>query len=244
MVSFHHGGFLKHIVSYGGGVNSTAMVLWQIGKTPIDQIIFCDTGAELPETLEYVNTFGAYLKGAGLQIETVGRAVGLYEYCWEKHLIPTRAFRWCTDKFKIRPFDKIKRQYEQPVVYIGYDAGEDSRVVNAIAKCDKKSIKKFPLYFAGIDRDGCKQIIESAGLPEPPKSGCYICPFQSYASWVRMKKEQPNLFQRAVDLENRAIAKRTNYRFLPIPLQEMQDQQDMVFSGYEIAQPCGCHDGS
>ena len=59
-----------------------------------------------------------------------------------------------------------------------------------------------------------------------------------------MKKEQPDLFQRAVDLENRAMAKRTNYRFLPIPLQEMQDQQDMVFSGYEIAQPCGCHDGS
>ncbi len=40
------------IVSYGGGVNSTAMILFLLRQNIIpDMIVFCDTGAELPETL-------------------------------------------------------------------------------------------------------------------------------------------------------------------------------------------------
>ena len=44
------------VLSYGGGINSTAILaLVKLGKYPMpDRIIFCDTGAERPETYCYM----------------------------------------------------------------------------------------------------------------------------------------------------------------------------------------------
>jgi hypothetical protein len=51
------------IVSYGGGTNSTAMLIAMVlkGIKP-DLILFADTGGELPETYDWVNTFSDWLK--------------------------------------------------------------------------------------------------------------------------------------------------------------------------------------
>jgi 3'-phosphoadenosine 5'-phosphosulfate sulfotransferase (PAPS reductase)/FAD synthetase len=166
---------LKHIVSYGGGVNSTAMIIWMIEHNQqIDHIVFCDTGAELPETLEYVNIFGQWLQQYGLHIEIIGRPEGLYDYCTRKQLIPFRQFRWCTEKFKIIPFNEFIQKYMPALAYIGFDAGEEGRVLNSekpfIGKnCKKKKFpydKRYPLFQNGIDRAGCMDMIRKAGLPE------------------------------------------------------------------------------
>jgi 3'-phosphoadenosine 5'-phosphosulfate sulfotransferase (PAPS reductase)/FAD synthetase len=44
---------MKYIMNFGGGVNSTAMyfLIKDVGL-PLDEIIFADTGSELPETIE------------------------------------------------------------------------------------------------------------------------------------------------------------------------------------------------
>ena len=45
----------KHIVSFSGGKDSTAMLLKMIEKgMPIDEIIFCDTTAEFPEMYDHI----------------------------------------------------------------------------------------------------------------------------------------------------------------------------------------------
>ncbi|MEM3161041.1 MAG: phosphoadenosine phosphosulfate reductase family protein, partial [Nitrososphaera sp.] len=45
----------KYVLSYGGGVNSTAlMILLVRHKLPIDYVIFADTGSERPETYTYL----------------------------------------------------------------------------------------------------------------------------------------------------------------------------------------------
>lgn len=50
---------------------------------------------------------------------------------------------------------------------IGYDAGEDYRVRKAFQDPweDARLIPWYPLVEAGIDRDGCEELIESEGLP-------------------------------------------------------------------------------
>ena len=50
------------IVSYGGGTNSTAMLIAMVlkGIKP-DLILFADTGGELPETYEWVKVFSNWL---------------------------------------------------------------------------------------------------------------------------------------------------------------------------------------
>ncbi len=46
---------MKHIVSFSGGKDSTAMLLMVIEYgMQIDDIIFCDTGKEFPEMYEHI----------------------------------------------------------------------------------------------------------------------------------------------------------------------------------------------
>jgi len=55
-----------HIVAFGGGVDSTAMILGLIEKNePIDLILFADTGAERPTTYEHIENFSNYLNKLG-----------------------------------------------------------------------------------------------------------------------------------------------------------------------------------
>ncbi len=63
-------------------------------------------------------------------------------------------------------------------------------------------------YDMRIDRVQCMAIIEKAGLPVPPKSSCYFCPFHRVAVWQEMRQSQPELFQKACDLEEYINKKR------------------------------------
>jgi len=60
------------VVSYGGGTNSTALLIAMVlkGIKP-DLILFADTGGELPETYEWVNTFSNWLHNQGFPSVTV-----------------------------------------------------------------------------------------------------------------------------------------------------------------------------
>lgn len=52
-----------NIVSFGGGTNSTAMIIgMHLRKIPIDYIIFADTGAEQPHTYDFIETFNEWLQ--------------------------------------------------------------------------------------------------------------------------------------------------------------------------------------
>lgn len=55
-----------NIVSFGGGTNSTAMIIGMyLHKIPIDLITFADTGGEQPHTYEYIAIFNEWLKKHG-----------------------------------------------------------------------------------------------------------------------------------------------------------------------------------
>lgn len=56
-----------NIVSFGGGTNSTAMIIGMyLHKIPIDLILFADTGGEQPHTYEFMGTFNEWLVMLGL----------------------------------------------------------------------------------------------------------------------------------------------------------------------------------
>ena len=55
-----------HIVAFGGGVDSTAMVIGLIQeKRPIDLILFADTGGERPATYAHIEAFSDWLEQQG-----------------------------------------------------------------------------------------------------------------------------------------------------------------------------------
>jgi hypothetical protein len=45
------------------------------------------------------------------------------------------------------------------------------------------------------------EIIEQAGLPIPPKSSCFFCPFGSLDRWRWLYETHPDLYEKAMALE-------------------------------------------
>ena len=119
-------------------------------------------------------------------------------------MVPVRQHRWCTSKFKIRPLEKhfVK---DDRIVYVGIHAGESHRAKPSPYPYERKD---YLLVDYDIDQQGCINIIEAHGLPVPPKSGCYFCPFARVQQVRDLAKRDDGLFCKVQALEDRNIADR------------------------------------
>ena len=196
---------MKTILSYGGGVNSTAILaLAKLGELPMpDYIVFSDTGAEYPYTYNYLN----YLEEQNIKPDIIYLTGGYYrkkqdtwetliEYCNRKKIIPSIFHRWCSMDWKVRPVDLFS---EGMIKWIGIDYGESHR-----AEKIHSPNTEFPLIDLEIDREKCKKIIRNAGWGIPLKSGCFICPYQSRKNWISQREKYPDLYQIAKQLEQQS----------------------------------------
>jgi hypothetical protein len=194
---------MKKYLSFGGGVNSVAMMLMLLDQGEDFEAIFVDHGTDWPETYEYFEMFQGWLKDNGHDLITVLKPTvtgysNLYDYCHHYQITPTFMRRFCTAKFKIIPINKY---VQKPCfMMIGIDADESKR---AKISTDKGIEKRYPLIEYDINREGCRQIIRDRGLPVPMRSGCYICPFQRKGQWRELRMVHPELFCKAVQLEDR-----------------------------------------
>lgn len=188
----------KKVISYGGGVDSTAMLLRMDEST---RIVMFDTGAENPRTLEFVRQHMLPRYPWIEIIPVLYGGLGVYDYCIKHRTAPAFALnRFCTVEYKIKPFEKILSEYDTTHVFVALNADEGKRVERH--RGYENAITEFPLYTDGIGREQCKQIIQDAGLPVPPKSSCFFCPFKSRSEWRAMPQAQPDLFVKAIALEN------------------------------------------
>lgn len=193
----------SYVLSYGGGVNTAALMVYLIKKKmPLDIVVFADLGSELPETYEHVNIAEKYLEKHDIPFKTIRVNVaggGLYEGCERRKVIPSQMWRWCTRDYKVRPIFRFYKSLGTHVFqYLGIDYGEIQRV--------KKSTESyvtnlFPLIEAKIDREGCIKLIKKEGLPVPVKSGCFFCPFNNLDRWEYIHENHGDLFDRAMKLE-------------------------------------------
>lgn len=222
------------IINWGGGTNSTALVIEALNRGfKIDLILFADTGAEMPHTYQFKTEFEAWLSLRGLSLVTVrwervrGDRLGfipLDEYYLWLGDVPSPAYngklRGCSVKFKQHPADAYARQFCEghPGTverWLGYDASEYHRGIGIIGDprqgtlfaADTKPgawVWRAPLREWDIDRDGCAEIIRRAGLSQPGKSSCYLCPFMKPAEIMALHKEHPDLMQKALAVEDKA----------------------------------------
>ncbi len=202
-------------LSYGGGVNSTALLLLMLqGKlpqyTPM-RFAWSDTRDEQDETYQYIDgvirpllrTYGAVLETVCDQESVLAR--------WQRYsVIGSRMLRSCSDHAKIQPLQRhvtahTPRGYKA-VQLLGIDAAESHRARPSLPT--DPFPKHYPLVDLDIDRDGCVAIIKEAGLPVPRKSGCWHCPFMRVAEVLALAKERPDRFQKIVSLE--AASERAN----------------------------------
>lgn len=187
-----------NVVSFGGGTNSTAMIIGMYQREiPIDLILFADPGGEQPHTYEFIEIFSEWLLEHDLPpitrvfyTDKNGNRLTLEEESLRSRTLPSIAygFKKCSLKHKIGPQDKfcnnnlrckaVWSEDNKVIKFLGYDAGEERRIQHAkeIDKADKKYIHEYPLFNWGWDRGECIRVIESEGLPLPGKSSCFFCP--------------------------------------------------------------------
>lgn len=234
---------MKNYLSFGGGVNSTAMYLLMLAEKVKFEAIYVDHGADWPETREYVARFAKQFPLTVL-IPNVQGHDNLYDHCKHYRMIPSRRRRWCTDKFKVRV---INTYIERPCFQlVGIDAGEAHR---ARISTKKDVENRYPLVEHELDRAGCIDLIEQHGLEVPMKSGCWFCPFQRKGQWLALRKKHPDLFCKAQKLEKAQFEARAEKGKGPIflfrkdkPLATLINDKQKALPGMEEIEypPCQC----
>jgi len=260
--------------SFGGGVQSTAVLALQAEKKLpelYDAFIFANVGddSEHPETIRYFHeVHKPFAEKHGIQLEEVrkvrrdGTSPTLLEYT-KNDLRSIRipmymagggpGRRSCTADYKIHVVRKWQRQNgsskKSPAICgLGISVDEIQR-----ARTDsgfEDQLLEYPLIDMGLKRKDCYSIIKNAGLPEPPRSSCWFCPFHSVEEWRRLKRRTPDLFEQAVELETmlgdrrESLGKDRSYmtRFNR-PLDQVIDDQLILFDD-DSEGPHGCDSGS
>ena len=252
------------LVTYGGGVNSTAVVIGMVRRgEPIDAIVFSDTGGETPETYRYVYMMSLWLSDHGYpEIVTVkyqtkiGQIQTLEENCRAWPRLPSIAygFKTCSDRWKRRPQHKWCKAWpaaieawkdgQQIVKVIGYDADESHRADRV--NDDRRYRHRFPLLEWDMGRDECITAIESEGLPVPGKSSCFFCPSMRKAEVIRLAQSHPDLMGRALEMERAAETRGTikglGRSWSWSELLAADARQQKLFADPD-GPPCGCWDG-
>ena len=88
------------MVSYGGGANSTALLIGlHQHRIPVDLILFADTGAEHPHTYAYLEVMDSWLKDHGMPPITRvykttrdGKRLTLEDECLQSCSLPSIAY--------------------------------------------------------------------------------------------------------------------------------------------------------
>lgn len=214
------GGDVVIHLSFGGGLNSTAVLvgLYEHGET-VDVSLFADTGrrdTELPETYANVDAMSVWSVAHGFPEIITVRVTGesLEENCLRRKALPSIAYGYktCSQRWKIEPQQKFLNNWqpardawsrgEKVQTIVGFDADESHRTSSAYD--EKKYTKRYPLVEWGWGREECAEAIRRQGLPVPPKSSCYFCPNRSAEEFKLMRLTHPEYLARAIALEDNA----------------------------------------
>ncbi len=197
-----------YILAYGGGLNSTAMVIDLINKKfPIDYVVFADPGFERPETYDFINNhFLKWMTDHRVKFVTVarykdGKRQKITDYFIDQNRVPDQVYRDCTIRHKIENIHKFySRQLKTKYVveYMGIHAEEQRRVR---ASHESWIHKCYPLVEFGIGKKECEDIIRGEGLPIPVKSGCPNCFANNRATYYKLYKEHPDMFDKSIEIE-------------------------------------------
>ena len=207
------------IVSFGGGVNSAALLVgMQERGMKCDAILFADTGGEKPHTYQFVEIMEKWLVKHGFPSITRVRASqrtykDLEDNCLKQNMLPSLAygFKSCSHKYKKQPQEVWANNWQpakdvwaagdKVTKYLGIDIGEERR---AKIPEDDKYRYEYPLLRWEWAREDCLEALERGGLPNPGKSACFFCPGSKKHEIRQLQNQYPELAQRAIEMERNA----------------------------------------
>lgn len=236
-----------NVISLGAGVQSSVLALMasrgELLGIKVDFAIFADTQDESKTVYDWLDWLESQLSfpvhrvtHGKLSAEALKERTtkdGLRKYT--RTVIPVYTlghdgsrgkvgFRTCTIDYKINQITKelrrscgIKRgQKEQTVTsLIGISYDEMQRMKDSR---EPWVVNRYPLVEMKMTRQACIQWMQDRDYPKPPRSSCVFCPFHSNHEWLRLKNEEPEEFQKAVEFEKQlqiSKAQTDNFKTTP-----------------------------
>ena len=192
----------RHLLGISGGKDSAALAIYMRDRVPEMEYFFADTGAELPETLEFVDLMQDYLGKPIVKINA-GRDFDYYLKLHSNYL-PSAQQRWCTINLKLKLFEAFAGD-DNVIQYVGLRADEPQREGYISTKPNIST--RFPFREDGLGIDDVKNILDDSGLGMPKyydwrsRSGCYFCFYQRKIEWIGLHENHPELFEAAKQFE-------------------------------------------
>jgi len=138
----------------------------------------------------------------------------------KKHKEASRALsKWDSENTIIKAFNKGKPKSERKmflmrpdwaweecqsdalaVSWIGISYDESHRMKDSKVSWIRN---EWQLVTRALTRDACIRWMAKNGFPEPPRSACRFCPFHSDDEWIRLRDNEPEEFDMAVEYEKK-----------------------------------------
>lgn len=222
--------------SFGGGRQSTAALVLAAQGVPElagRVFLFANVGedSERAETLRYIEEYAKpFAADHGIEFHELRRVPKKGKYAGQPNtiyqrlmddnkgiVIPARMSngapgnRTCTIDYKIDVISRWLKEHgatkdDPALTGLGFTWDELQRI-GAGNRIPHQRLD-YPLIDLRMTVHDCIKVIENAGLPVPPKSACWFCPYQSRKDWLRLRMSDPELFDKAVALEYRINDKR------------------------------------
>lgn len=206
---------IKHIVSFSGGKDSTALILWAKENLDAFDTVWMDTGWEHPITYGYVDYINETLLDGNLIRLKSAEYAGFEDLSIKKKRVASTKARFCTQKLKLEPliahFDTIRDQYEIHN-YVGIRADESP------ARAKMKEVQ-FDLDYYGcwirrpLLRWTARDVFEIHAKydvePNPlyrygmKRVGCFPCVMANHVDMRQIIKHFPDTIEAVRRLEER-----------------------------------------
>jgi 3'-phosphoadenosine 5'-phosphosulfate sulfotransferase (PAPS reductase)/FAD synthetase len=193
---------VRHLLGLSGGKDSAALAIYMRDTVPQMEYYFTDTGAELPETLEFIDLMEDYLGKEIIRLNG-GRQFDYYLKL-HKNYLPSAQQRWCTINLKLKPFEDFVGD-DEVISYVGIRADEPQREGYISTKPNIKAV--FPFKEDGLVKEDIIKLLEDSGLGLPKyyewrsRSGCHFCFYQRKIEWIGLYENHPDLFEDAKKYE-------------------------------------------
>lgn len=214
---------MRHIISFSGGKDSTAMLIMMLEKgMQIDDIVYFDCGnREFPQMAEHIRQVEEYI---GRQITRLYPSRGdlnywMFDYkpkprkgntpkigkAW-----PGPTLRWCTG-LKTNAINKYYSQYrgEGIISYVGFAADEINRMIRPNTSSHWYE-SRFPLFDFDMTEADCLEYCHSKGFTwgglynHFKRVSCWCCPLQPLKELKQLYLHFPELWERLKDMDRRA----------------------------------------
>jgi len=192
-------------ICVSGGADSTAMalLLWERGED--FEMVFSDTGAELPETYWILPRLS---QKTGSKLNVVSNGSFFQKLTHRGYLLPSFNRRWCTSDLKIAS----QEYYFDANNILSCEVG----VGIAVDEPNRIRDKWYPLVEANMSKSDAKKLCQKHDLISPvydwrTSVSCFCCPFQRKRDWKNLYKHHPILYVVAEEWEKQSMEKSNGF---------------------------------